>query len=97
MVLCLEKFQNAIIFPLLYDLQSAIFEIFNILGFPTDSNVQISKCHKFCKTWPITKKHNSLHFPMVSNVLIKFGWDPMKIVGEVAFENHSIGEFYKVH
>ncbi len=34
---------------------------------------------------PIAKKSKSLQSPMVSNVLIKFGRDPMKTVGEVAF------------
>ncbi len=59
------------------------------LGFTIDSHVKISKCHKFCKTWLISKASNSLHSPMVNNVLIKFGWDPMKTVGEVAFWNFS--------
>ena len=45
-----------------FALQSTVFEIFHTLGFPIDSNVKISKCYKFCKTWPIAKKSNSLHF-----------------------------------
>ncbi len=67
----------------LYD--RPFFEIFHILGFPIDSNVKVSQCHKFCKTWPIAKKSNSLKSPMVGSVLKKFGCDPMKNVGGVAF------------
>ncbi len=68
-----------------FALQSAVFEIFHILGFPIDSHFKISTCHKFCKTGSIAKKSNSLHSPMVSNIFLEFGWDPKKNVGEVAF------------
>ncbi len=72
-----------------FALQSAIFKIFHILGFPIDSHVKISKCHKIFKTCPIAKKSNSLQLysAMVANVLIKFGWLRMKTVGGVAFWN----------
>ena len=31
--------------------------------FPIDSHVKLSKCHKFCKNWPIAKKSNTLDYP----------------------------------
>ena len=81
----------------LYDQLFSRYIALHILGFPTDSHVKISKCHKFCKTWPIAKKSNSLHSRMVSSVLIKFGWDPMKTVGEVAFWKSYNWKFCKLH
>ncbi len=80
-----ESHQNFVSFAL----RSAVVEIFHVLGFPIDSNVKISTRHKFRKTCPIAKKSKSLHSPMVANVLIKFGWDPMKTVGEVLFLKFS--------
>ena len=65
----------------------AFFKIFHILGFPIDSHVKMSKCHKICKTWPIAKKSDSLYSTMVANVLIKFGWHWIKTVGGEAFWN----------
>ncbi len=53
----------------------------HILGFPIDSHVKISKCHKMFSTWPIVKKSDSLYSTVVANVLIKFGWHQMKTVG----------------
>ncbi len=54
------------------------------LGFPIDSHVKISKCHK---TWPIAKKSDSLYSTIlvVANVFIKFGSHQMKTVGGEAF------------
>ncbi len=33
------------------------------------------------KTWLVAKKSNSLYDTMISNALIKLGWDQMKTVG----------------
>ncbi len=62
-------------------LQSAVFKILYILGFPIDSHVKIPKYYKIVKTWPIAKKSNRLYSPMVDNVLMMFGWDRMETVG----------------
>ncbi len=60
------------------------------LGFPLDSHVQISNCHRFCKTWLIARKNNSLYSCMVSNVLITVRPHLIKTVGEVTFGNFLI-------
>ena len=83
-----HKFPFALRSIIRFALQSAVSRYST---FQADSNVKISKkCHKFCKTGPITKKSNSLHFPMVSNVLIKFAWDLMKIVGDLKIVESEI-------
>ncbi len=60
-----------------FALRSATFKIFAVA---LDSDVKVSKCHKIFKTWPITKKSNSLYSPTVSNVLTKLDWHWMKTV-----------------
>ena len=56
-----------------FALRLTVFEIIHILGFPIDSHVKISECHKIFKTWPIAKESDSLYSTMVAYVLIKIG------------------------
>ncbi len=37
--------------------------LFNILRFPIDSRIKMSKCHRIFEIWSIVTKHNSLHSP----------------------------------
>ena len=58
--------------------RTAVYKISHILGFPLDSHVKISKCHKIFIFWQLANSFINLHSTMTALFVIKFGSDRVK-------------------